>query len=108
MLTISKTPDATPGHPEGQHRFECRTCPYQYLLDKPYFETKRFATKKAAEILGGAGSMDMHEKIEARCRDEEHCDGRLAYVYQLQIRSADEPMTTFFTCVKCLRRWQEN
>jgi len=28
--------------------------------------------------------------------------------YQLQIRSADEPMTTFITCLNCGSRWKQN
>lgn len=51
--------------------------------------------------------MDKYERADVACKDDS-CDGVQAYVYQLQIRSADEPMTTFFTCVKCLKRWQEN
>lgn len=37
----------------------------------------------------------------------ENCDGREAYYKQAQIRSADEPMTTFFRCVKCGHDWRE-
>lgn len=31
----------------------------------------------------------------AQCKDEK-CEGQRAFFYQLQTRSADEPMTTFF------------
>jgi len=27
---------------------------------------------------------------------------------QIQIRSADEPMTTFYKCTKCSYQWREN
>ena len=27
--------------------------------------------------------------------------------YQLQTRSADEPMTTFITCLNCNNKWKE-
>jgi DNA-directed RNA polymerase subunit M/transcription elongation factor TFIIS len=36
-----------------------------------------------------------------RCRKETRCD-----YYQMQTRSADEPMTTFFTCLDCDLRWK--
>ncbi|KXL48426.1 MAG: hypothetical protein FE78DRAFT_142003, partial [Acidomyces sp. 'richmondensis'] len=36
------------------------------------------------------------------------CDSQSAYFRQVQIRSADEPMTTFFKCVKCGTDWREN
>jgi len=36
-----------------------------------------------------------------RCRKKTRCD-----YYQMQTRSADEPMTTFFTCLECDLRWR--
>ena len=34
------------------------------------------------------------------------CHQRKCKYYQLQTRSADEPMTTFVTCVNCGNRWK--
>lgn len=34
------------------------------------------------------------------------CGERKCTFYQLQIRSADEPMTTFVTCQKCGKKWK--
>lgn len=34
------------------------------------------------------------------------CKQRRCKCYQLQTRSADEPMTTFVTCVNCNNRWK--
>lgn len=34
------------------------------------------------------------------------CKKRMCTYYQLQTRSADEPMTTFVTCVNCDNRWK--
>ena len=47
-------------------------------------------------------------KIEAstdnfNCRK---CKSNQCTYYQLQTRSADEPMTTFVTCIKCNARWK--
>ena len=36
-----------------------------------------------------------------RCKKETRCD-----YYQMQTRSADEPMTTFVTCLECDKRWK--
>ena len=36
------------------------------------------------------------------------CGNDHAYYQQLQIRSADEPMTTFFKCTACGMRWRED
>ncbi|KAI0320273.1 transcription factor S-II-domain-containing protein [Amylostereum chailletii] len=35
------------------------------------------------------------------------CDHDRAYFYQLQIRSADEPMTTCDSCASCTHQWRE-
>ncbi|KAG0319631.1 RNA polymerase II elongation factor [Linnemannia gamsii] len=34
------------------------------------------------------------------------CKGRKCRYYQMQTRSADEPMTTFVTCINCDNRWK--
>lgn len=34
------------------------------------------------------------------------CKQRKCKYYQMQTRSADEPMTTFVTCVNCGNRWK--
>ena len=34
------------------------------------------------------------------------CKKRVCTYFQLQTRSADEPMTTFVTCLKCGNRWK--
>ena len=34
------------------------------------------------------------------------CRSKKCTYYQLQTRSADEPMTTFVTCLECDRRWK--
>lgn len=36
------------------------------------------------------------------------CKQRKCKYYQLQTRSADEPMTTFVTCINCNNRWKVN
>ena len=36
------------------------------------------------------------------------CHKNKCTYYQMQIRSADEPMTTFITCLECDHRWKQN
>ena len=35
------------------------------------------------------------------------CNKRLCSYYELQTRSADEPMTIFITCLNCGKRWRQ-
>jgi len=114
MLTITPLPphqlapeDSASAH---KNRFECRTCPYQMVLDRRYYERKDFdlkAAESAEEVLGGAESWKNVDRSKVRCKNET-CDSTEAYFRQVQIRSADEPMTTFYKCVKCGQDWREN
>ncbi len=40
-----------------------------------------------------------------KCR---RCDSKNCSYYQMQIRSADEPMTSFVTCIDCDNHWRVN
>ena len=48
-------------------------------------------------------------KIEASTDDFtcSKCKSKKCTFYQLQTRSADEPMTTFVTCLNCGKRWKQ-
>lgn len=63
--------------------------------------------KQVDDVLGGKGAWDNVDQTAARCARSE-CEGEKAYFYQLQIRSADEPMTTFYKCTTCGHQWREN
>ncbi|EAS32685.1 RNA polymerase III subunit C11 [Coccidioides immitis RS] len=105
-LTISKGPP-TSQYPLGVNRFECRTCPYQYVLDRTYFERTEMKRKEVADVMGGKDEWKNADSMATQC-PAEGCDGDRAFFYQLQIRSADEPMTTFLKCTTCGARWREN
>eukprot|EP00750_Incisomonas_marina_P025404 INCI54.1.p1 GENE.INCI54.1~~INCI54.1.p1 ORF type:complete len:107 (-),score=18.65 INCI54.1:89-409(-) len=86
-------------------RFFCKTCPYVYNI--PYKMTVDFKqkTKKVEDIMGGAAAWETAKRIAARCPD---CAHNMAYYHQLQTRSADEPMTTFYKCIKCSKQWNDD
>ncbi|PSN67915.1 hypothetical protein BS50DRAFT_633577 [Corynespora cassiicola Philippines] len=98
--------DPSTEHQVGMNRFKCLTCPYQLVIDKPWFERKKFIKKEADDILGGKGAWDNVDKTNVQCPNEK-CRNDQAYWYQLQIRSADEPMTAFYKCTKCAKEWRE-
>ena len=60
----------------------------QKIIDK---EKAMYSKKSTASIFMFCSS----------CKKKTRCD-----YYQLQTRSADEPMTTFVTCLECDRRWK--
>jgi DNA-directed RNA polymerase III subunit RPC11 len=110
-LQVTKV-SAGEGNPDS-NRFECRTCPYQHIIkdDWEWFERKKFPRKEVEDVIGGPEAWANADKMEgmpslpsidglgltvstAQCPNPK-CHNREAYFYQLQIRSADEPMTTF-------------
>ncbi|KAL5395331.1 hypothetical protein PMIN03_003721 [Paraphaeosphaeria minitans] len=108
MLRISQV---SPGDPstaalEGRSRLECLTCPYQHILTKQLFERKEITPKQPDDALGGEGAWDNVDKTNVQCPNDK-CRNFEAYWYQLQIRSADEPMTAFYKCTKCTKEWRE-
>jgi DNA-directed RNA polymerase III subunit RPC11 len=84
---------------QGQNRLECRTCPYQYVITKRYYERKNYERKEREDVFGGPGAWDNAQKTQVQC-PADGCDGMEAAFFQVQIRSADEPMTSFYkVCV---------
>lgn len=89
----------------GANRFECRTCPYQQAITTPVFSRRHFERKEREDIFGGPGAWDNAQKTTILC-DRPNCGGMEAAFYTLQIRSADEPMSEFYKCMKCGHRWR--
>ncbi|KAL8295903.1 hypothetical protein RB601_000722 [Gaeumannomyces tritici] len=91
----------------GKNRLECRTCPYEFAISEPLFSRKDFVRKEREDVFGGPGAWDNAQKAKVQC-PADGCDGDEAAFFQVQIRSADEPMTSFFKCMACGHRWREN
>lgn len=83
--------------------------------------TERFCTMNAAEMASEERRrqdrllMEQNLKDAKAAQDNEaetdqfrcgRCHQRKTKYYQLQTRSADEPMTTFVTCINCGNRWK--
>lgn len=102
MLIIARSEET------GSNAFTCPTCPYEFpIMGLQMFERKVLPRKEIDDVLGGAGSWDNVDQTTAQC-PREACGNNRAYFFQLQIRSADEPMTTFYKCTKCSHQWREN
>ncbi|KAF4509991.1 hypothetical protein G6O67_001920 [Ophiocordyceps sinensis] len=100
ILTVGRTI-------EGTNRLECRTCPYIHAPTAPVFSRTNFERREKEDVFGGPGAWDNAQKCHVQCPGD-RCNGNEAAFYQVQIRSADEPMTNFYTCMTCGNRWREN
>ena len=68
---------------------------------------KKFpALKEMRDVMGGEEAWKNADSMEEQCT-KEGCTNRKAYFFQLQTRSADEPMTTFYRCTECAYQWKE-
>lgn len=84
----------------GRNRLECRTCPYEMPITDPLFSRREFERKEREDVFGGPGAWDNADKTRTQCQAE-GCKGEEAAFFQVQIRSADEPMTTFYMVRFC-------
>jgi transcription elongation factor S-II len=64
---------------------------WREIIERTVEKEKALHTSKTAAIFMFCSS----------CKRKTKCD-----YYQLQTRSADEPMTTFVTCLECDKRWK--
>lgn len=84
--------------------FFCMTCPYSCPI-KSKVTKKTFPVRKTVDdILGGAAAWENVDRTKENCPKCNHTE---AYFMQIQIRSADEPMSVFYKCVKCSHQWNE-
>ncbi|CAF3636119.1 unnamed protein product [Adineta steineri] len=86
------------------NRLACNTCPYICDLVTKITERQYTRLKPVDDVLGGTAAWENVDKTEVTCPK---CAYTKAYFMQLQTRSADEPMTTFYKCVQCGHRWND-
>ncbi|XP_069760984.1 DNA-directed RNA polymerase III subunit RPC10-like [Narcine bancroftii] len=62
--------------------------------------------KEVDDVLGGAAAW---ENVDSTAEPCPKCEHPRAYFMQIQTRSADEPMTTFYKCCNpgCGHRWRD-
>ncbi|KAK7091803.1 DNA-directed RNA polymerase III subunit RPC10-like [Littorina saxatilis] len=88
------------------YRFACNTCPYIRNMTRKLTSRRYPKLKEVDDVLGGADAWKNVDNTEANC-PKESCENDRAYFMQIQTRSADEPMTTFYKCCKCGHRWKD-
>ncbi|KAL5275311.1 POLR3K family protein [Megaselia abdita] len=87
-------------------RFSCATCPYIFNI-KQKITTKIYPKLKEVDhVMGGSAAWENVDSTEAECPE---CSHKRAYFMQIQTRSADEPMTTFYKCCNqiCGHNWRD-
>ncbi|KAF9930440.1 DNA-directed RNA polymerase III subunit RPC10 [Linnemannia zychae] len=91
---------------DGTQRLYCQTCPYIYPIVNTIVQRKTLDRKQVDDVLGGDEAWANVDQTEASCP---RCEHDRAYYMQIQTRSADEPMTTFYKCaeLKCGWQWKE-
>ncbi|OCH91607.1 hypothetical protein OBBRIDRAFT_803154 [Obba rivulosa] len=93
----------------GYNKWACNTCPYEFPITKQMTSRTKLKRKEVDDVLGGD---EMWKHADATTVTCPKCDHNRAYFYQLQIRSADEPMTTsifaVYRCAACGHNWREN
>jgi DNA-directed RNA polymerase III subunit RPC11 len=108
MLVFCPTCANILGIEEGPNclRFACNTCPYVYNISRRMGTRIYPKLKEVDDVLGGAAAWDNVDSTEEKCPK---CFYPRAYFMQIQTRSADEPMTTFYKCCnhQCGHRWHE-
>ena len=75
----------------------------QLMPDGPYARAINAATKKELEIEAIKAKQDEEYEGIFMCKK---CKSKKTTYYQLQTRSADEPMTTYVECMDCNNHWK--
>uniref|UniRef100_A0A6G1SHL0 DNA-directed RNA polymerase subunit n=1 Tax=Aceria tosichella TaxID=561515 RepID=A0A6G1SHL0_9ACAR len=85
--------------------FVCPACNHSETIRGTVKSTKYSRLKEVDDVLNDANTWKNVDCTEVKCPKCEHGQ---AYFMQVQIRSADEPSTTFYRCVSCTHNWKEN
>ncbi|XP_025091407.1 DNA-directed RNA polymerase III subunit RPC10-like [Pomacea canaliculata] len=88
------------------YRLACNTCPYIKNMTRKLSSRRYPRLKEVDDVLGGAAAWENVDSTETTCPK---CEHKRAFFMQIQTRSADEPMTTFYKCcnMECGHRWKE-
>ncbi|KZT35046.1 hypothetical protein SISSUDRAFT_991055 [Sistotremastrum suecicum HHB10207 ss-3] len=75
----------------GHNKWACQTCPYEFPITKQ-MTSRTHLTRKVVEDVMDADN-ETGASAQVMCPK---CEHPKAFYTQAQIRSADEPMTTFY------------
>lgn len=95
----------TVGEDGYNYAFKCQSCPYKMPIRETIESVKYSKLKEVDDVLNDANTWRNVDQADTKCPK---CEHEKAYFMQMQIRSADEPSTTFYRCVSCSHNWKEN
>jgi len=83
----------------------CRKCHREYKMkgEKPTISEAMHEAKKGIVFMGKGEEIAELPKTKIICPE---CENTEAYWWMQQTRSADEPPTLFFKCIKCGYSWR--
>lgn len=86
--------------------FACQACSFIYEIDRPLASRMPLRRKQVDDVMGGADAWKNVDATDAVCP---RCGHGRAYYMQIQIRSADEPMSIFYKCclTECGHQWRD-
>ncbi len=85
----------------GENGFVCPRCGWKSSEDVDI--SSESSSKKEVNMVD-ENEVETLPKIKIECPK---CKCDEAYYYLMQTRSADEPPTTFYICVKCKHKWRQ-
>ena len=87
-------------------QMQCIQCNQRYRESKALSNTGFVPLRQIlkAEIIRDSEQWANASTTTERCPK---CSNEKAYYLQVQTRSADEPMTTYYRCTKCAHNWSE-
>ncbi|MEJ2249737.1 MAG: transcription factor S [Candidatus Lokiarchaeota archaeon] len=94
---------------DGEKYLSCK-CGYERKISANTGEIKEVIEKKKEEldknliVVSNDDKITVHPTVNAECPK---CGYSEAEAWQEQTRSADEPSTSFFRCLKCKHTWRE-
>lgn len=68
------------------------------------FKSKYWSDLKKDEKNRAKAITKLSPNTNIKCFD---CNKKKVYTWQLQLRSADEPVTVFFKCLNCFKMWKK-
>uniref|UniRef100_T1IXA7 DNA-directed RNA polymerase subunit n=1 Tax=Strigamia maritima TaxID=126957 RepID=T1IXA7_STRMM len=86
------------------NRFMCNSCPYVHNIRRKMVAKTYPKPKALDDILGSSEVWENVDNTEATCPK---CSHTRAAFFQMQTRSADEPMTIFYKCLGCGNTWRD-